>query len=198
MLKTCVQLVGLLTVFVSSQKLFTGHCPPVIAMEGFNRDRYMGIWYQQAAFKPFMKDEVSCTHFRYTPVAGGGFQVEGRKMARMTNGPVSVYGVAQPVNSSSKTSGKYVVTLFGELVNEVSSYTVLHTDYSEISVVWSCDPRYRLWNLQNVQVLTRQRTMNTTQLLASALRALLPKHLDMLFDNLSPVDQTQCEEILSM
>lgn len=197
MLRPCY--ISVLTWFilgVKSEKLLPGHCPPVTSMAEFDRDRYMGVWYQQATIKAILKDDVTCTHFLYKPISGGGFQMEARKLARLTNGPVSVFGIAELGKLHKRKPGSYKVTYFGDLVNEVSNYYILSTDYTSISVVWSCDPFYNFWNRQNVQVLTRSRTMNTTRLLVSTLRALLPQHLDQLFDFISPVDQTECEEIV--
>lgn len=198
MLRPCYipALTWLMFFVVKSEKLLPGHCPPVTSMVEFDRDRYMGVWYQQATIKAILKDDVTCTYFLYKPTSGGGFQMEAQKVARMTNGPVSVYGIAE-LGKNKQSLGCYKVTFFGDLVNEVSNYYILHTDYTSISVVWSCDPFYNFWNRQNIQVLTRSRTMNTTRLLVSTLRALLPHHLDNLFDFINPVDQTECEEIVS-
>ncbi|XP_054281425.1 uncharacterized protein LOC128999095 [Macrosteles quadrilineatus] len=182
--------------FVYSQKLLARHCPQVVPISDFDRDRYMGVWYQQAQFKSFLREEVMCKHVVYKPVGENGFRLEARMLARVLNGPVSIYGVAKPVRPSNDLTGEYVVTMFGEATNEDISYNILFTDYDRISIVWSCDSFYKLWSKQNIQVLTRDRKMNSTTLLASTLKTLLPQQLDHYLDLLSPIDQSECEEIL--
>lgn len=178
-----VYLLLLLAPLVSAQTLRCGPCPQVDVQQGFNLQRYLGRWFEITKL-PASFERGKCIEANYALRQDGTIQVLNRQQEE--NG-ISIIGTAKIPDPSEPA--KLGVSF--NYVSPTGTYWVLYTDYTSVSVVYSCTDFMRLFHMDYAWILARTRFLpeetmrNATKILEKA---------GVQQCELIPTDQTGCSD----
>lgn len=135
-------------------------------MNSLDVNAYMGKWYEQIRDTnvPFQKGE--CDTAEYTLQEDGLVRVENREYVIETDTPREAIGRAQcrHPDTESVCDVQFGPSFLGFLTK--GNYRVVHTDYSNYTVVYSCvEFLFGAYHLEYVWVLTRERNPSTEVML---------------------------------
>ncbi|KAK6182879.1 hypothetical protein SNE40_010464 [Patella caerulea] len=149
-----IVLVSVCLVTVFAQKFGFGSCPNAKPLAQLDINRYLGKWYEIYKFNSFFEINQECITANYSIKADGHIKVFNRGT---TNGKeVSAVGDAYLPNA----------TLPAQLAVRFATgapygpYWVLDTDYTNYSVVFSCEALTGLAHAEFAWILSRKNTIS--------------------------------------
>ncbi|XP_055006803.1 apolipoprotein D-like [Boleophthalmus pectinirostris] len=172
-----------LTPLVSAQTLRCGPCPAVGVQPQFDLQRYLGRWFEITKL-PASFESGKCIEANYALRKDGTIQVLNKQMEERGR---NIEGTA--VVTDPKEPAKLGVSF--SYLSPVGTYWVLYTDYTSVSVVYSCTDILRLSHVDYAWILARSRfpseeTMrNATEILEKA---------GVKACELIPTEQTGCSD----
>lgn len=162
----CLVLVLALVPLSSAQTFRCGPCPTVDVQPRFNLQRYLGRWFEITKL-PASFERGKCIEANYALRADGTIQVLNKQQEE--NG-ISIIGTATIPNPTEPA--KLGVSF--SPISLTGTYWVLYTDYTSVSVVYSCTDFLRLFHMDYAWILARSRSLpqdtmrNATRLLERA------------------------------
>ncbi|KYQ55590.1 Apolipoprotein D [Trachymyrmex zeteki] len=141
--------------WASAQIPNLGFCPEYIPMANFNRQRFMGIWYEAERYFQLSEVVSRCVMSNYTRGADGKYRVSNEVTNRFTGVKRILEGEIKPAASKSE-EGKLQVKYTTVPLTPETKYSVLETDYDSYAVLWSCQGIGPV-HAQNAWVMTRER-----------------------------------------
>ena len=109
-----------------------GPCPKAQVMQGFDLDRYVGMWYEQVRDKSVWYETGDCVQAKYTKKSDGSVEVRNsqRKPGQTTIKPT------RPAKATcSKTVGQCYVSFY---FIDKNDYAILDSDFDNWAVVKNC------------------------------------------------------------
>ncbi|XP_023338682.1 apolipoprotein D [Eurytemora carolleeae] len=132
-----------------------GACPNVRGMTNFNKNSYLGVWYEYSNVFEIFQIGSSCVRATYTDL-GTNVGVLNEQVNDLT-GYGNITGTARP----AALSGEFIVGFssvpFASGGTE-PNYRVVDTDYTSYAVVYSCSPFFFFMKKESLWLLTRQQT----------------------------------------
>ncbi|KAG5312562.1 APOD protein, partial [Acromyrmex insinuator] len=141
--------------WASAQIPNLGFCPEYIPMANFNRQRFMGIWYEAERYFQLSEVVSRCVMSNYTKGADGKYRVSNEVTNRFTGVKRILEGEIKPAASRAE-EGKLQVRYTTVPLTPETKYSVLETDYDSYAVLWSCQGIGPI-HAQNAWVMTRER-----------------------------------------
>ncbi|KYN19620.1 PREDICTED: apolipoprotein D-like [Trachymyrmex cornetzi] len=141
--------------WASAQIPNLGFCPEYIPMANFNRQRFMGIWYEAERYFQLSEVVSRCVMSNYTRGADGKYRVSNEVTNRFTGVKRILEGEIKPAASRAE-EGKLQVRYTTVPLTPETKYSVLETDYDSYAVLWSCQGIGPI-HAQNAWVMTRER-----------------------------------------
>ncbi|KAG5347312.1 APOD protein, partial [Acromyrmex charruanus] len=141
--------------WASAQIPNLGFCPEYIPMANFNRQRFMGIWYEAERYFQLSEVVSRCVMSNYTKGADGKYRVSNEVTNRFTGVKRILEGEIKPAASRAE-EGKLQVKYTTVPLTPETKYSVLETDYDSYAVLWSCQGIGPV-HAQNAWVMTRER-----------------------------------------
>ena len=136
--------------FKSSKKIICDNVPPLPM--GFQAERYMGKWYQlyHSKNQRYQDDSWACTTAEYSGLdSKGNFQVHNTSKAAKGGIRFGLKGKAKcPADSAP---GHCFVSFTGKSFKSEPNYNIVHTDYDNYSIVYSCGDDF-----QDLFILSRE------------------------------------------
>ncbi|XP_046981306.1 apolipoprotein D-like [Schistocerca americana] len=126
----------------AAQRLGFGRCPSHRGMRDFDIKKFEGKWYEVE--RSFYLYEIisSCTSIYFSPKPSGNVKVAIKTVNRLTGSMSTSLGSANPLYEGSATLNYRVNTRLPSAVARmmpgVGLYTILHTDYDNYAILWSC------------------------------------------------------------
>ncbi|XP_011432383.3 apolipoprotein D [Magallana gigas] len=114
-----------------------GVCPNIPTVRPFNVRHYVGVWYEFERFFLAAQDGVTCSQATYTNNNDGTIKVENTGVNERTGEPVSIEGVARPVDPRDPARLSVTFSPF-QPVDPNGNYWVVKTDYIHYAIVYSC------------------------------------------------------------
>ncbi|XP_050327293.1 apolipoprotein D-like [Bactrocera neohumeralis] len=188
MQKTILAIVALaLFGIAQAQVQFSGACPCNVQVQpDFDVAAYLGSWYEYAKYPVYFEANGKCVKAEYTLKDNGQVGVVNSMIEATTDQTSDIVGYAVVVENA-----KLLVTFpVSPAYNVSSNYWVLSTDYTNYSVVYSCQPTQDDSHSLVVWILTREQNPSAE---------LIAKAKDVLTSNgvsLSPLvvtDQSGCQ-----
>lgn len=176
-----VLLLLLLVPLVSAQTYRCGPCPSVDVQPGFNLQRYLGRWFEITKL-PAQFEQGKCIEANYALRPDDTIEVLNRQQEE--NG-VNITGTA--TIPDPKEPAKLGVSF--SFVSPIGTYWVLYTDYTSVSVVYSCTDFMRLFHLDYAWILARSRSL-PEETMRKATKILEKAGVQQC--ELIPTDQTGC------
>lgn len=167
----------------SAQNIRCGPCPTVGVQPDFNLQRYLGQWFEITKL-PNNFERGKCIEANYALRSDGTIEVLNKQMEE--NG-VSIEGTATVPNP--KEAAKLGVSF--SFLAPRGTYWVLYTDYTNVSVVYSCTDFLRLFHMDYAWILARSRTL-PDETMRNATRFL--ENAGVPLCELIPTDQTGCTD----
>ena len=123
---------------MSNKKIICDNVPPLPM--GFQAERYMGKWYKiyHTKNQRLLDDSWACSTAEYSDLdSKGNFKVNNSSK-KANGGPrIGLEGKAScPADSAP---GQCFVSFFGRPFKSEPNYNIVHTDYDNYSIVYSCD-----------------------------------------------------------
>ncbi|XP_011177881.1 apolipoprotein D [Zeugodacus cucurbitae] len=153
MQKTILTIVALAFVGIAqAQVQFSGGCPCNVQVQpDFDVAAYLGTWYEYAKYPVYFEANGKCIQAQYTLKDNGQVGVVNSMIDQTTDQPSDIVGYAVVVENA-----KLLVTFpVSPAYNVSSNYWVLSTDYTNYSVVYSCQPTQDDSHSIIVWILTR-------------------------------------------
>ncbi|XP_055303086.1 uncharacterized protein LOC129568806 [Sitodiplosis mosellana] len=145
-----------LAAIVTAQIPNFGRCPEYDAMRDFDRENFLGKWYENERYFAVSELASRCVSVTYERRADGKIYVSNEMTNRFTNVQRIVSGVINQTTKSDEAS--FTVKYTGLPVNYDTTLHVLETDYDSYAVVWSCNALAGpVGHTESVWILTRER-----------------------------------------
>ncbi|XP_011160585.2 apolipoprotein D [Solenopsis invicta] len=141
--------------WASAQIPNLGFCPEYIPMANFNRQKFMGVWYEAERYFQLSEVVSRCVMTNYTKGSDGKFRVINEVTNRFTGIKRILEGEIKPAASKAE-EGKLTVKYTTVPLTPETKYSVLETDYDSYAVLWSCQGIGPV-HAQNAWVMTRER-----------------------------------------
>ncbi|XP_012536121.2 apolipoprotein D [Monomorium pharaonis] len=141
--------------WASAQIPNLGFCPEYIPMANFNRQRFMGVWYEAERYFQLTEVVSRCVMTNYTRGSDGKFRVINEVTNRFTGIKRILEGEIKPAASKAE-EGRLTVKYTTVPLTPETKYSVLETDYDSYAVLWSCQGIGPV-HAQNAWVMTRER-----------------------------------------
>ncbi|EFX82011.1 hypothetical protein DAPPUDRAFT_302799 [Daphnia pulex] len=154
-----VTAVQLLSPRVQSQVTFDQPCPKLDVVRDFDLHRYLGLWYEIESYPAVFSSFASCVTANYSLLADGNVRVINRSFNTSSKSFNMVDGIArliEPPKGQAKLGVVFPSNSFSRPVPADGNYWVLDTDYTNYSIVWSCQT-FNGKSIQFLWYLSRQR-----------------------------------------
>ncbi|XP_026219347.1 apolipoprotein Db [Anabas testudineus] len=178
-------LVLLLLPLVSAQTYHWGPCPTPKTQPNFNLQQYLGRWYEIAKL-PVSTQKGKCIEANFAIRKDGTIQVRNARFykdkVRWAEGTAVISDIRDP--------GKLGVSY--SFFTPYSPYWVLTTDYTSLSVVYSCQDYFRLFHVDYAWILGRSRFL-PPDTVRYAQNVLIDEGVDLF--RMAVTDQTGCKDI---
>uniref|UniRef100_A0A8C6S9N2 Apolipoprotein D n=1 Tax=Neogobius melanostomus TaxID=47308 RepID=A0A8C6S9N2_9GOBI len=176
-----VLLLLLVAPLVSAQTIRCGRCPTTGVQPDFDLQRYLGRWFEITKL-PANFERGKCIEANYALREDGTIQVLNKQQEE--NG-ISIIGTARIPDP--REPAKLGVSF--SFVAPTGTYWVLYTDYTSVSVVYSCTDFLRVAHMDYAWILARNRTLpeETMRTATEILKRVGVKECELI-----PTDQTGC------
>ncbi|KAM4605959.1 uncharacterized protein ACJ7VT_016228 [Polymixia lowei] len=177
-----VCLVFLVLPVVSAQSFHWGSCPTVSLQSNFSLEQYLGKWYE----------------IEHIPVMYENGKCRDANFVRKNDGVARVLFSETVDNKVEVTKGSVYQDAEDPAMMEISYYYlvwlkcpwwVLYTDYSTVSVVYSCESIFNLFYMEYSWIISRTRLL-TPDVLKKARQVLVREKIDI--SSMMSSDQTGC------
>ncbi|XP_028289029.1 apolipoprotein Db [Parambassis ranga] len=174
----------LLLPLISAQTYRWGPCPTPKVQPGFNLQQYLGRWYEIEKL-PASFERGKCIEANYSVRKDGTIQVLNSQFykdkVRVAEGTAVVQDLREPAKIGVSFS----------YFTPYSPYWILTTDYTSLSVVYSCTDILRIFHVEYAWILGRSRFLppETEQY---ARDVLSNEGVDMF--RMQATDQTGCKD----
>jgi len=138
---------------VAAQKIDVGGCPTVSTQQSVNITEYMGTWYEIYAF-PTHWEQGKCVRAVYTLKDDGHINVFNRGFKDGVENNIT--GDAYRPDDSAQ--GKLLVRFAAG--TPYGNYWVVHTDYKEFTLIYSCEAVLGLAHIEQAWILARTMTVD--------------------------------------
>ena len=130
-------LTGALLLTYSYLRAFvTTQCPNPELLEDFDKDAYLGVWYELRRAKNIPFETGECVTAQYSLRDDGYIRVENTQYYGYYTGEDSYQGGEAQAWINSWVEGMLYVTFFFDIGGR---YKILDTDYTSYVVVYNCD-----------------------------------------------------------
>ncbi|KAM4719069.1 apolipoprotein D-like [Anableps anableps] len=143
---SCIVLV--LLPLISAQSFHRGRCPTPAVQPNFNLQEYMGKWYEIEKLPAYFA-KGKCIQANYSLKKDGTVQVLNSQVSKGKK--TVVEGTAKILDSHEPGKLGVRFTSF----TPYSPYWVLTTDYTNVSVVYSCMDVLRVFHMDFAWILSR-------------------------------------------
>jgi len=134
-----------------------GRCPEYQPMPDFDKEAFLGKWYEIERYFTVTELASRCVTMNYERRSDGKIWVNNEITNRFTNVQRIVSGVMSL--SSKSGDGKFTIKYTTTPVNYDTTMYVLDTDYDSYAVLWSCSSIIGpVGHSQNVWVMGRERS----------------------------------------
>ncbi|XP_018556365.1 apolipoprotein Db [Lates calcarifer] len=177
-------LVVLLLPLVSAQTYHWGPCPAPKVQPNFNLQQYLGKWYEIEKL-PAAFERGKCIEANYAIRKDGTIQVLNSQFYkdkfRTAEGTAVVQDLREPARLGVSFS----------YFTPYSPYLVLTTDYTTLSVVYSCTDILRLFHVEYAWILGRSRFL-PPETVRYAKNLLISEGIDLF--RMKATDQMGCKD----
>uniref|UniRef100_UPI0037E90E9A apolipoprotein Db n=1 Tax=Semicossyphus pulcher TaxID=241346 RepID=UPI0037E90E9A len=181
---SAVYLLLLLIPLVSAQTYHWGPCPVPKVQPNFNLQQYLGRWYEIEKL-PASFERGKCIEANYAVRKDGTIQVRNtqfyKQKTRVAEGTAVILDPREPAQLGVSFS----------YFTPYSPYWILTTDYTSVSVVYSCTDILRIFHIDFAWILGRSRfiPLGTVEY---AKELLIKEGIDIC--RMRPTDQTGCKD----
>ena len=134
---------------VSNATIASGKCETIALQENFDALQYLGTWYEQARDKGMYFEKYDCDQARYSLNADGSLAVLNTEYNEAKD-------VVEQAHATAKCNGAQCKVYFAPFVG--GDYRVLSTDYTNYSLVYSCEDLLGVKD-EMIWVLTREQEL---------------------------------------
>jgi apolipoprotein D and lipocalin family protein len=132
---------------IASASFSFGWCPSVNVQDGFDIERYLGLWHEEVRDKDLVYGSGTCNTVEYYKDQQNDIKFTNKKF---------INGRANTIPGSlrcERFGGQCEINFFG--LSPSRDYKIIQTDYRSFSVVYSCTS-YFLFHIAYGWVLTRE------------------------------------------
>jgi apolipoprotein D and lipocalin family protein len=147
--------ISLLIVLVQAQIPSFGGCPEIPAVKNFDKEQFLGTWYEIERYFTVAEVAARCVSATYEKRPDGKVYINNAFTNRFT-------GVQRIISGTMKLTGKEDEGLFnvrysGLPIAYDTVLKVLDTDYESFAVIWSCSGVAPFGHTESVWVMARER-----------------------------------------
>ncbi|XP_071751583.1 apolipoprotein Db [Centroberyx gerrardi] len=179
-----VFLLVLLLPLVSAQTYHWGPCPTPKVQPSFNLQQYLGRWYEIEKL-PASFERGKCIEANYGIRSDGTIQVLNSQFYKDKVRTAEGTAVVEDPREAAKLGVSF------SYFTPYSPYWILTTDYSSLSVVYSCHDILRLFHVEYAWILGRSRFL-PPQTVQYAKTLLVNEGIDLF--GMRATDQTGCKD----
>ncbi|XP_055708066.1 apolipoprotein D-like [Phlebotomus papatasi] len=132
-----------------------GRCPDYAPVADFDKERFLGMWYEQERYFTLTDLASKCTSIYYERRADNKLYANNGVVNRLTNVQRIVSG--QLTLFGRGTTGKFNVRYTNTPIAYDTTYNVLDTDYDGYAVLYSCSSVIPFGHTDFVWLMTRDR-----------------------------------------
>ncbi|XP_019931635.2 apolipoprotein D [Aedes albopictus] len=150
-------IVGLcgLASLVDAQIPGLGGCPDYVPITKFDRNKFLGTWYEVERYFTVSEVAAKCISATYELMPDGKIYVKNSLTNRFNNVERIISGVMAPAGKSKL--GQYTVLYQSFPYNYNASFMILDTDYDNFAVIYSCSTIGPVGHTVSAWVLARER-----------------------------------------
>ncbi|XP_029384865.1 apolipoprotein Db [Echeneis naucrates] len=179
-----VYLLLLLLPLVSAQTYRWGPCPTPNVQPNFNVQQYLGRWYEIEKL-PASFEKGKCIEANYAMRSDGTIRVLNSQFYKDKVMEVEGTAVVQDPREPAKLGVSF------SYFTPYSPYWVLTTNYTSLSVVYSCTDVLRLFHIEFAWILGRSRFL-PPETVRYAKNLLTSEGIDLV--RMTATDQTGCKD----
>jgi len=183
-------LLPLLAISIEASTTSLGSCPNVRGIPNFQKERYLGTWYEYTNVFEFYQIGSTCVRATYTDL-GNEIGVFNEQINSLTGNYGNVKGSAK----LTKRSGEFIVG-FSSIPfarqGTVANYRVVDTDYTSYAIVYNCNPFLGFMKKESLWLLTR-RQFPSKYLVQNAFRTM--DRLGLPRQALAKTPQNNCKDL---
>ncbi|XP_041823407.1 apolipoprotein D-like [Melanotaenia boesemani] len=142
----------LLLPLISAQTFNWGPCPNPQVQPNFNLQQYLGQWYEIEKLPAYFSTGT-CIKANYSLRADGTIRVLNSQVINGEVEDIEGTAVIQDIREPSKLGVSF------SYFTPYSPYWVLKSDYTSMSVVYSCTDILRLFHIDYAWILARSRSL---------------------------------------
>lgn len=174
----------LLLPLVAAQTYHWGPCPVPKVQPGFNIQQYLGRWYEIEKL-PASFERGKCIEANYAVRQDGTIQVRNsqfyKEKTRVAEGTAVIPDMREPAHLGVSFS----------YFTPYSPYWILTTDYTKLSVVYSCTDFLRIFHVDFAWILSRSRFLPQADI-EYAKMIMIQEGIDIY--GMKPTIQTGCKD----
>ncbi|KAG7526984.1 apolipoprotein D-like [Solea senegalensis] len=174
----------LLVPLVSAQTYRWGPCPTPKVQPNFNLPQYLGRWYEIEKL-PASFEKGKCIEANYALREDGTIQVLNREFYKGKMRPIEGTAIVPDIREPAQLGVSF------SFFSPYGTYWILTTDYTSVSVVYSCTDILRIFHVEFAWVLSRSRFL-PQQTLRHAKNVLIDEGIDL--SGMKATDQTGCKD----
>ncbi|KAM9337632.1 apolipoprotein Db isoform 1-T2 [Symphorus nematophorus] len=181
---SAVPLLLLLLPLVSAQTYHWGPCPVPKVQPSFNLPQYLGRWYEIEKL-PASFERGKCIEANYAIRRDGTIHVLNSQFYKNKTRTAVGTAIVQDLKEPARLGVSF------SYFTPYSPYWVLTTDYTSLSVVYSCTDILRLFHVDYAWILGRSRFL-PAETVQYAKELLTSEGVDLF--RMRPTDQTGCKD----
>jgi len=143
---------------IRAQVFSYGNCPKYEVKQNFDKDKYLGKWYEYSNYFAVFQLFGKCVVAEYTDKSDGAVVKIGVKNSSKN----TIFGtyssvtgtavLAEPDNSAVPAS---LIVNFGRRRSSKANYNIIDTDYDNYAIVYFCKNEFFFFKSELLWILTR-------------------------------------------
>ncbi|XP_069368156.1 apolipoprotein Db [Paralichthys olivaceus] len=174
----------LLLPLVAAQTFHWGPCPTPKVQPGFNVEKYLGRWYEIEKL-PASFERGKCIEANYSLRKDGTIRVLNSQFYQGKTRTGEGTAVVRDPREAAKLGVSF------SYFTPYSPYWVLSTDYTNFTIVYSCNDVLRLFHIDFAWILSRSRFMPQEKV-QQAKHLMISEGIDL--SRMKATDQTGCKD----
>ena len=117
---------------------FLGTCPEIQVLPNFEKNNFVGEWYEQARYRLNHLPETECWRYRFKINKAGLLKFRSIFIETASNKTLVIKGLLLPAEGQTAGQASFRKQYRNHTAPNTTDFNVLKTDYQTHAIIWSC------------------------------------------------------------